>query len=589
MFNLASLFVTVGARTGPFDNAMSRMHRSLGSRSSALGKAASDSASGALGRMGSALSAKSVAIGTMVGNLAATGITRLASAAINGVSNSVNSAMDLGETVSKVNTVFGQAAGSVTGQADQMAEAFGLAKQPMLDAAAMFGLMGQGAGMAQGASAEFSNTMVKLAADAQSFYNVPLESALEKIRAGLSGESEPLRAFGVFLTEDAMKAEALSMGLIKAGESMTESQKIMARASLIQKGLATASGDLERTQDSASNQTRKLWGTLGNLSTEIGQTLLPLYGLAVAGVNSFVDSMRSGFKAAQGYLASFTEGVKAGVGTIGVMWRNLPIVWEMVAVQFHAGVVNMLNWLGTLPANAGLVAGWLGSEWVSMISDALMAVVTLFGNLGENIEKLWNAVLEYIATGEFHVDWTPMMEGFRAETAALPEFVKAEVYDATEELNKLAEEMAGNEATIAQAAQPAKTLTDELQKGQKAAEAIQKATRDSASGVADYARKLAQAQEGYGQGGNRSRPGGIEDRLFGAMARAEEQVREKRRAVEEGIARHLEHAATIEDRRALGPGKDPVQEEQLATQKKMLGVMEKSGNAAGAMLGGLFS
>jgi hypothetical protein len=87
--------------------------------------------------------------------------------------------------------------------------------------------------------------MAMLAADASSFYNVPLDVALEKIRSGLSGEAEPLRAFGVFLSDAAMKAKAAQMGLAGLNGELTEGQKITVRAALIQEQLGTANGDLE--------------------------------------------------------------------------------------------------------------------------------------------------------------------------------------------------------------------------------------------------------------------------------------------------------------------------------------------------------
>lgn len=476
MFKLASLFVEVGARTDPFDSAMSRL--------------------------GGRLQAKGAALGVLAGNLATSAVHMVAESIGAVFSATVVNAMDLGETVSKVETVFGDAAGSVTGQADAMAEAFGLAKQPMLDAAAMFGLMSQGAGMASGASAEFSNTMVRLAADAQSFYNVPLESALEKIRAGLSGESEPLRGFGVFLTEDAVKAEALAKGMIKAGESMTEAQKIMARASLIQKGLATATGDLERTEDSASNQTRKLWGTLGNLATEIGSTLLPMYGMAVSGVNALVGAMRSGFEAAKGYVVSFSEGVKSSVAVVGVMWRNLPTVWEMVTVQFHAGVVNMLNSLATLPANAAIMAGWFQENWLNLLKDACNGAITIFTNLGTNLKDLWHAVMEYIRTGKFEFNPTGLLDGFKAQTSALPEFVKAEVFDASDELSRLAGKMAENERRLAgskarASVAPAEAAANAAGQAAQAASSSNK-FKSQEFGLADFARNLGRGQEDAG-------------------------------------------------------------------------------------------
>ncbi|MCV6900945.1 hypothetical protein OE165_28330, partial [Escherichia coli] len=78
--------------------------------------------------------------------------------------------------------------------------------------------------------------------DASSFYNVPLESALEKIRSGLVGEAEPLRAFGVLLSEAAVKQQALAMGVRPVNGELSEQEKVMARVELITKGLNKAQG-----------------------------------------------------------------------------------------------------------------------------------------------------------------------------------------------------------------------------------------------------------------------------------------------------------------------------------------------------------
>src|SRR3546814_11380927 len=62
-------------------------------------------------------------------------------------------------------------------------------------------------------AADMSQIFAQLAQDLGSFYNVDTDTAIQKLRSGLSGESEPLRDFGVFLTEANVKAKALEMGL----------------------------------------------------------------------------------------------------------------------------------------------------------------------------------------------------------------------------------------------------------------------------------------------------------------------------------------------------------------------------------------
>ena len=55
--------------------------------------------------------------------------------------------------------------------------------------------------------------LVQLAADLGSFNNLPTADVLEKLRAGLTGESEPLKSLGININETMIKQEALNLGL----------------------------------------------------------------------------------------------------------------------------------------------------------------------------------------------------------------------------------------------------------------------------------------------------------------------------------------------------------------------------------------
>jgi hypothetical protein len=185
-------------------------------------------------------------------------------------------ASDLGESVSKVNVSFGPAAKDVVAQSDMLAERFGVIKKESLDAAAAFGLMGQAAGQTKEESAAMGNRFVRMGLDIASFHNIANAEAFEKLRSGLAGEIEPLRQIGILLSEDAVRAKALEMGLVgtaKEAGHLTQQQKVAARVELIAAQMGPAAGDLERTAGSAANQLRKLQGDMENLTTEFGNEL----------------------------------------------------------------------------------------------------------------------------------------------------------------------------------------------------------------------------------------------------------------------------------------------------------------------------
>jgi hypothetical protein len=235
--------------------------------------------------------------------------------------DAVSAASDLNESTNKVQVTFGSASASVIAFAEEMAAKFGLVKSTTLDAAANIGLIAQGAGYDTSGAANLSTTLVKLAADASSFFNVPIDVALEKIRSGLVGEAEPLREFGVLLSEDAVKAEAYRSGIAQVGQDLTDQQKVMARAVIIQRELGTASGDLERTQDGLANQLRKVSGDWENFKAVMGEDMVPavseLIGLGYDLADAFSVAFGTGpldiFRAAMVQITDGLTGLRLGL------------------------------------------------------------------------------------------------------------------------------------------------------------------------------------------------------------------------------------------------------------------------------------
>lgn len=266
-------------------------------------------------------------LGESVGKIgAALAVGKFALSGADALRDAVMSAADLNETASKTGVVFGEAVGTVTAFADDMAAKFGSNKQVMMDAASSIGLIGKAAGMSKPAAADMSVAMARLADDASSFYNVPLDEALETIRSALVGESEPIRKFGVLLNEDAVKAEALRLGLVRVGGQLTESAKVMARVSLIQKGMADATGDHERTYDSFSNKVREIGGRLKNIGSDIGQALLPIAEAGASifnGIVSGIEWVISKIKEMLKWIRDVPDEVVAMGGVAGLALKGL--------------------------------------------------------------------------------------------------------------------------------------------------------------------------------------------------------------------------------------------------------------------------
>ena len=270
------------------------------------------------------------------------GIAGLGAVAFKVGADSVALASDLNETVSKTAQIFGkQAMPALEKYGDAAAQNLGQSKQSALDAVATFGVMGKVAGLQGPKLAKFSTKLTGLASDLASFGNTSPEEAIEAIGSALRGEAEPIRKYGVLLDEASLKAEALSLGILKPVKdeakiksyqarvlegqkkyndavaefgpksieaikaqaalgtaqsglekategsipTLTSQQKVLAAQSAILKQTGDAQGDFARTSDGLANQQRILSARLDDAKAKLGTGLLPIVTDAVTFLN----------------------------------------------------------------------------------------------------------------------------------------------------------------------------------------------------------------------------------------------------------------------------------------------------------------
>lgn len=194
---------------------------------------------------------------------------------INGLSNAVQQATNLAESGTKVEAVFKDATPTITAFAENSATSVGLANQQALEFAGTFGNLFTSMGLTTDEAAKLSPAVVTLGADLASFNNIAVPDALEKLRSGLVGEIEPLRALGISFGAVDVQAKAAELGLLGVNGELTEGAKIQARWVLIQERSVNAQGDFARTSDGLANQLRILQAELGGAAAEAGAEFLP--------------------------------------------------------------------------------------------------------------------------------------------------------------------------------------------------------------------------------------------------------------------------------------------------------------------------
>lgn len=203
----------------------------------------------------------------------------------------VGAASDLQEVQNVVDVTFGESAREIDSWAKTAINQFGLSETKAKQFASTMGAMMKSAGMAGDEVVKVSEDLAGLAADMSSFYNMDFDTAFQKIRSGISGETEPLKMLGVNMSQANLQAFALQKGITKTLDTMSQGEMVMLRYQYLMEATADAQGDFARTSDGYANATRLLESNLESIRAKIGEVFIPILAGATTALNDFLGAM----------------------------------------------------------------------------------------------------------------------------------------------------------------------------------------------------------------------------------------------------------------------------------------------------------
>jgi hypothetical protein len=272
-------------------------------------------------------------------------------------------ASDFNEEASKSEVIFGDASTAIMEFSKTAATSLGQSQTEALKAAGTFGVLGQAAGLT---GTDLSNMAVKfttLATDLASFNNTSPEDAVLALGAGLRGEAEPLRRFGILLDDAALRTKALELGLVKSTKDALDPQtKSLAAQAIILEQTNLQQGDFARTADGAANKQRILTAQIKDAKTNIGKGFLPVMAIAVGLLSKFAEFASDNaplivtMGVVIGGLAAaivLVNGVMAGFSAIAAITTAANIA---LATSFTAVQVATVIGIGTAIAGAATLA-----------------------------------------------------------------------------------------------------------------------------------------------------------------------------------------------------------------------------------------
>ena len=187
---------------------------------------------------------------------------------------SISLASNLAEVQNVVDVTFGEGADTINAWAKAAKSSFGMSELKAKQYTGTIGAMLKSMGLADDEVVSMSTDLAGLAGDMASFYNLDYDMAFDKIRSGLSGETEPLKQLGVNMSVANLEVYAMSKGITKAYDAMTQAEQATLRYNYLLDATADAQGDFARTSDSFANATKLLSENIDTLKAQIGEGLV---------------------------------------------------------------------------------------------------------------------------------------------------------------------------------------------------------------------------------------------------------------------------------------------------------------------------
>ena len=326
---------------------------------------------------------------------------------------SVKLASDLTEVQNVVDVTFGKNADTINTWAKNAATSFGISELQAKKFNGTMGAMLKSMGLSDDAVLDMSTSMTGLAGDFASFYNLPIEEAFQKIRSGISGETEPLKELGINMSVANLEAYALSQGIDKSYDSMTQAEQAALRYNFLMAASADAQGDFARTNDSLANQLRIAQLEVQNLGGAIGMSLLPMaQGMLGVGID-MLGQLKQGFEQGgveglisaatnvvgqllNGFVTAAPSLIDAGVqilmmllNGIATLIPTLPQQSQTIITALANGIFTLLPTLIVLGTQIlfSLIQGFV-SALPSIVESGTNAVLTLGDTIVNNLPQI---------------------------------------------------------------------------------------------------------------------------------------------------------------------------------------------------------
>lgn len=200
-------------------------------------------------------------------------------------------------------------------------------------------------------SLEIVDQLQRRSLDIAAFRDVSDAEAFRAVISGITGETEPLKRFGIVVNETAVKAELLRLGFKGNATNASEAAKSIARGNIILRQSAEMQGQVAREADTLAEKEKRVRVEFTKAAEDFGKQFLPV----AAKVLSWATDALKAFN-------DLPSGVQvAGLSLLGLVAAGGPIAMVIKGltdlIKAAALARASIAAIGGSAAGAGVAAG----------------------------------------------------------------------------------------------------------------------------------------------------------------------------------------------------------------------------------------
>ena len=295
---------------------------------------------------------------------------------------------------------------------DTIQELYGLDPTNIMSYTSQFYQLASAVDTPTEAAERMSQGLTKMTIDIASLFDMPIDTVMQNLSSGMQGMTRAVRKYGMDLRNTTLEQTALSLGISRQVENMSEADRQGLRYITMMRQASIATGDFGKTIESPANQLKVLREQVSQLARAIGNFFIPVLQVVLPYLNGFIMAIRTiinflggligitnksfgGATDAAKQLKEQASGAAGGVGGIGDSAKDAAKKMKQLTAPFDELNILTEDTSDSLSGLGGAGGGIGGDLMDPAIAQAIADMETKFENIEMKANKVRDSLLDF--------------------------------------------------------------------------------------------------------------------------------------------------------------------------------------------------